>query len=117
MGNPKALCLCSQTTDVLFRNDLKQVSSILKRAGNSETNADPDDEEEESAYNDHFKNNVGPPGPGEFRVPTVRVRQGQQGAATTTATSHTTDYTGTRLDQGEGLGVILSKVFLFQCIF
>ena len=101
MENPKVLFLCSQTTDVLFRNDLKQVSSILKRAGNSETNADPDDEEEESAYNDHFKNNVGPPGPGEFRVPTVRVRQGQQGAATTTATSHTTDYTGTRLDQGE----------------
>ena len=50
-------------------------------------------------------------------MPTVRVRQGQQGAATTTATSHTTDYTGTRLDQGERLGIILSKVFLFSAYF
>ena len=80
------------------------MSSILKRAGNSEPGGEQEEEEdEESAYNDHFKNNVGPPGPGEFRVPTVRVRQSHGGATTTTTTATTnhTDYTGTALDQGE----------------
>ena len=86
----------------LFRNDSKEVnrSSILKRGGNGEANADHEEEEEESAYNEHFKNNSAPPGPGEFRVPSVRVKQGQ-GAANTANTA--TDYTGTALAQGEKL--------------
>ena len=84
----------------MFRNDCKEVnrSSILKRGGNGEANCDPDDEEEESAYNEHFKNNSAPPGPGEFRVPSVRARQ-NQGATNTTNTNP--DYTGTALAQGE----------------
>ena len=84
----------------MFRNDCKEVnrSSILKRGDNGEVNGDPEDEEEESAYNEHFKNNSAPPGPGEFRVPSVRTRQ-NQGTANTPNT--TTDYTGTALAQGE----------------
>ena len=87
----------------LFRNDCKEVnrSSILKRGTNGEANAEPEDEEEESAYNEHFKKNSGPPGPGEFRVPSVRAKQsqGSQGAANTA--NMATDYTGTALAQGE----------------
>ena len=84
----------------MFRNDCKEVnrSSILKRGGNGEANGDLEDEEEESAYNEHFKNNSAPPGPGEFRVPSVRTRQ-NQGAANTANTNP--DYTGTALAQGE----------------
>ena len=84
---------------IIFRNDCKDVnrSSILKR-GNGEAAGDHEDEEEESAYNEHFKNNSAPPGPGEFRVPSVRARQ-SQGAANTANTNP--DYTGTALAQGE----------------
>ena len=77
-------------------------SSILKRGANGEANADPEDEEEESAYNEHFKKNSGQPGPGEFRVPSVRAKGGQ-GVANTANTA--TDYTGTALAQGEKLSV------------
>ena len=49
---------------------MNQVNSILKRSAH-EVNVDTNDEEE-SAYNEHFKNsNVGS---GEYRVPSVRVR-------------------------------------------
>ena len=86
----------------MFRNDCKEVnrSSILKRGGNGEANGEHEDEEEESAYNEHFKNNSAPPGPGEFRVPSVRVRA-NPGPANTPNTSHT-DYTGTALARGKG---------------
>ena len=73
-------------------------SSILKRGANGEANAEPEDEEEESAYNEHFKKNSAPPGPGEFRVPSVRVKQSQGAANSANAA---TDYTGTALAQGE----------------
>ena len=82
---------------------MKQVSSILKRGGNENPeNTDiehEEEDEEESAYNEHFKNNSAPPGPGEFRVPSVRVRA-NPGPANTPNTSHT-DYTGTALAQGK----------------
>ena len=58
---------------------------------------DQEEDEEESAYNEHFKNSGDKPGPGEFRVPSVRVRpqggdMGHQQAA---------DYTGTATEQGK----------------
>ena len=59
---------------------------------------DQEEDEEESAYNEHFKNSGdNKPGPGEFRVPSVRVRpqggdMGHQQAA---------DYTGTATEQGK----------------
>mgnify|MGYP007023187515 CR=1 FL=1 len=65
----------------IFRND-PQGGSILKRPSLKEdTNMDQEEDEEESAYNEHFKNSGDKPGPGEFRVPSVRVRaQGPPGA-------------------------------------
>ena len=58
----------------LIRGDQKLGTSILKRPSLKEdTNMDQEEDEEESAYNEHFKNNGGKPGPGEFRVPSIRL--------------------------------------------
>lgn len=84
---------------------MKQVSSILKRSTKDDSNVDNEEEEEESAYNEHFKNNGDKPGPGEFRVPSVRVRPvGGGGGAlpcATGAAQQKADYTGTATEQGK----------------
>ena len=83
----------------IFRTDPhKQGASILKRPSLKEdTNMDQEEDEEESAYNEHFKNSGDKPGPGEFRVPSVRVRpQGAEPGHTMAA-----DYTGTATEQGK----------------
>ena len=84
----------------IFRND-PQGGSILKRPSLKEdTNMDQEEDEEESAYNEHFKNSGDKPGPGEFRVPSVRVRaQGPPGADI--GHQQAADYTGTATEQGK----------------
>ena len=50
------------------------MSGILKRSSGHEHEVSVDtNDEEESAYNEHFKNSAHT-GPGEYRVPSVRVR-------------------------------------------
>ena len=88
---------------------MKQVSSILKRGGNENPdNTDiehEEEDEEESAYNEHFKNTgENKPGPGEFRVPSVRVRSSGVGAPGGSSHQHTQDYTGTATEQGKHEG-------------
>ena len=61
---------------------------------------DPEEDEEESAYNEHFKNNGDKPGPGEFRVPSVRVRPHGAGADMG-GHQQAADYTGTATEQGK----------------
>ena len=92
---------------------MKHVSSILKRPMKNETDIDHEDEEEESAYNEHFKNNADKPGPGEFRVPSIRVRPSGGGAPPVTSQPSTADYTGTATEQGkhDGAG---GEIFLKQ---
>ena len=88
----------------MFRNDPhKQGGSILKRPSLKEdTNMDQEEDEEESAYNEHFKNNGDKPGPGEFRVPSVRVRPQGPGADTGPGPhQQAADYTGTKTEQGK----------------
>ena len=89
-----------------FRNDPhKYGGSILKRPSLKEdtNNMDPEEDEEESAYNEHFKNNGDKPGPGEFRVPSVRVRPQGAGADLGGPGPHqqAADYTGTATEQGK----------------
>lgn len=63
---------------------------------------DQEEDEEESAYNEHFKNNGDKPGPGEFRVPSVRVRPQGPGADTGPGPhQQAADYTGTKTEQGK----------------
>jgi len=61
-----------QTT--LQRSDVKQVSGILKRTSGHEVSVEDTNDEEESAYNEHFKNSEQGGTGGEYRVPSVRVR-------------------------------------------
>lgn len=83
-----------QTT--LQRNDVKQVSGILKRTSGHEVSVDTNDEEE-SAYNEHFKNSShAVSGPGEYRVPSVRVRPVQA-----LYTAQHQDFAGTATQQGK----------------
>ena len=89
-----------------FRNDPhKYGGSILKRPSLKEdtNNMDPEEDEEESAYNEHFKNNGDKPGPGEFRVPSVRARPGGAGPDLGGPGPHqqAADYTGTATEQGK----------------
>ena len=76
----------------------------MKRTEDTNIDRDNNDDdeveegEEESAYNEHFKNNGDKPGPGEFRVPSVRVRPGGPGPGGHHATA---DYTGTATEQGK----------------
>ena len=63
---------------------------------------DQEEDEEESAYNEHFKNNGDKPGPGEFRVPSVRVRPQGPGVDTGPGPhQQAADYTGTKTEQGK----------------
>ena len=81
---------------IMFRNDVKQVSGILKRASGHEVSVDTNDEEE-SAYNEHFKNSSqAVSGPGEYRVPSVRVRPVQA-----LYTAQHQDFAGTATQQGK----------------
>ena len=84
------------------RNDVKQVSGILKRASGHEVSVEDANEEEESAYNEHFKNSSqAVSGPGEYRVPSVRVRPVQA-----LYTAQQTDFAGTATQQGKQDGKI-----------
>ena len=94
---------------------MKQVSSILKRSTKDDNDIENEEGEEESAYNEHFKNNVDKPGPGEFRVPSVRVRPGGgggtgSGVAGGTLPGQKADYTGTATEQGKHDGKYFLKV-------
>ena len=89
---------------------MKQVSSILKRPTKDDNDIENEEGEEESAYNEHFKNNGDKPGPGEFRVPSVRVRPGGGGGTGSGAAGagaalpghqQKADYTGTATEQGK----------------
>jgi hypothetical protein len=79
------------------RTDAKQVSGILKRASGHEVGVEDTNDEEESAYNEHFKNaSHGGSVPGEYRVPSVRVRPVQA-----LYTAQQTDFAGTASQQGK----------------
>ena len=87
----------------------QQVGSILKRQlqeGEGEAGGEVEEDEEESAYNEHFRNNGDKPPPGEFRVPSVRVRPSGPGPA---PPAHQ-DYTGTATEQGKHDGE--AQIFL-----
>ena len=87
----------------------QQMGSILKRQlkdGEGDANGEVEEDEEESAYNEHFKNNGDKPPPGEFRVPSVRVRPSGPGPA---PPAHQ-DYTGTATEQGKHDGE--AQIFL-----
>jgi len=62
----------------LQRGEVKPVSGILKRPVEPELGGPPglqdEGNEDESAYNEHFKHSERGPGAGEYRVPSVRVR-------------------------------------------
>ena len=99
---------------------MNHVSSILKRPGVKDDNDDGGEEEgeEESAYNEHFKKNAGKPGPGEFRVPSIRVRPtGAPPTITSQPTSQAQDYTGTATEQGKGNTVLHNTLLIWKNYF